>query len=55
MKKLIILFLTIIITTGLFAQTILLEANSFEASRVFLSYEKLEEQKVIKVLADTTI
>jgi hypothetical protein len=44
-----------VMSKGLFAQKIKLEANNLEANKVYLSFEKLNGNKVIKVIKDSTV
>lgn len=55
MKKLLILFFAIFLNHCLFAQTISLEANNLVANQVFMSFERLEGMKVLKVIKDSTV
>ncbi len=55
-SKIIIIFISLfVISKSLFAQKIKLEAENFAASNVFMSLEKMEGKKVVKVVADTSI
>lgn len=44
-----------VISQGLYAQKIKLEAKNLEAHQVYLSFEKLNGDKVIKVIKDSTV
>lgn len=44
-----------ILTTNLFSQKIKLNKNNLEANKTFISFEKMEGKKVLKVVIDTTI
>jgi hypothetical protein len=44
-----------VLSKGLHAQKIKLEANNFEAHQAYLSFEKLNNKKVVKVIKDSTV
>ncbi len=53
--KLSILAIIVLLKITLLAQSISLDAKNLEASNVFLSYEKINNEKVLKVAIDTAI
>jgi hypothetical protein len=53
--KSIIFIILCVISKGLYAQKIKLEANNFEAHQVYMSIEKLEGKNVLKVIKDSTV
>jgi hypothetical protein len=55
MKNLILTFVTFSLSTSLFAQIIKLDKNNLEASKTFMSFEKMDGKEVLKVVIDTTI
>lgn len=55
MKNLLLLLCVILLKHSLFAQTISLDANNLVANQVFMSFEKLEGMKVLKVIKDSTV
>ena len=51
-----IIFISLfVISKGLYAQKIKLEANNLIANQVYLSFEKLYGVQVIKVIKDSTV
>lgn len=55
MKNLILPFIAIFFQTSLCAQTIELNNNSLEAHKVYMSFEKLNGKKVLKVIKDSAV
>jgi hypothetical protein len=55
MKNLILTFIAFSLSTSLFAQTIKWDKNNLEASKTFMSFEKMGGKEVLKVVIDTTI
>lgn len=55
MKKLHLLLVTILLSSGLSAQHIKMSKENLEANQVYLSFVKMEGKDVVKVEADTTI
>jgi hypothetical protein len=55
MKNLILTFMTFLLSTSLFAQTIKWDKNNLESSKTFMSFEKMDGKEVLKVVVDTTI
>jgi hypothetical protein len=55
MKNLILTFIAFSLSTSLFAQTIKWDKNNLEASKTFISFEKMDGKEVLKVVVDTTI
>ncbi|WP_188768119.1 hypothetical protein [Emticicia aquatilis] len=55
MKKLCLLLVTILLSSGLSAQNIKMSKESLEANQVYLSFIKMEGKEVVKIEADTTI
>jgi hypothetical protein len=53
--KLIILLILAIATKNASAQKILLDANNLEANQVYLTFEKIDNKKVVKVIMDSTV
>jgi len=53
--KLFILLIVVIATNNASAQKNLLDANNLEANQVYLSFEKSDNKKVIKVIMDSTV
>jgi hypothetical protein len=55
MIKIAFTFLAIIFSSSLFAQNIKWDKNDLEASKIFMSFEKMEGKELLKVVVDTTI
>ena len=55
MKNLTLTFIAVFLHTSLCAQTIKLDENSLEAHKVYMSFEKLKDKKVVKVIKDSTV